>query len=53
MQLKPPPVFRAQVSADCAPFKGGATASVTIVEFSDFRCPFCKRVLPTVAQLES
>ncbi|TMB62107.1 MAG: DsbA family protein, partial [Deltaproteobacteria bacterium] len=24
-----------------------------IVEFSDFHCPFCRRVLPTLAQLES
>jgi protein-disulfide isomerase len=26
---------------------------VTIVEFSDFHCPFCKRVVPTLAQLET
>ena len=26
---------------------------MTIVEFSDFHCPFCKRVVPTLAQLES
>jgi protein-disulfide isomerase len=26
---------------------------VTIVEFSDFHCPFCKRVLPTLSQVES
>jgi protein-disulfide isomerase len=25
---------------------------VTIVEFSDFHCPFCKRVLPMLAQIE-
>ena len=24
---------------------------MTIVEFSDFHCPFCQRVLPTLAQL--
>jgi predicted DsbA family dithiol-disulfide isomerase len=26
---------------------------VTIVEFSDFHCPFCKRVAPTLAQIET
>ncbi|MGH8066509.1 MAG: DsbA family protein [Candidatus Entotheonellia bacterium] len=38
---------------DGAPFKGTATAPVTIVECSDFQCPFCKRVLPTLTQLKS
>ena len=36
-----------------APFKGGEKAAVTIVEFSDFHCPFCRRVIPTLAQIES
>ena len=53
VHLKAPAVFRAEVSVDGAPFKGPATAPVTIVEFSDFHCPFCKRVLPTLGQLES
>jgi protein-disulfide isomerase len=51
--LKAPAVFRAEVSVDGAPVKGSATAPVTIVEFSDFHCPFCKRVLPTLGQLEA
>jgi protein-disulfide isomerase len=53
VNLKPPPVLRVEVSADGAPSKGPAKAPVTIVEFSDFHCPFCRRVLPTLAQLES
>ena len=53
VNLKPPPVFRVAVSVDGAPFKGPAKAPVTIVEFSDFHCPFCRRVIPTLAQLES
>jgi len=53
MHLKAPPVFRAQVATDGALVKGPATAPVTIVEFSDFHCTFCKRVVPTLAQLES
>ncbi len=34
-----------------APTKGGANAKVVIQEFSDFQCPFCSRVNPTVAQV--
>ena len=31
--------------------RGLSTAKVTIVEFSDFQCPFCGRVIPTLEQL--
>ena len=34
------------------PFKGGKKAAVTIIEFSDFECPFCSRVNPTMKQIE-
>ncbi|MFT4604026.1 MAG: protein-disulfide isomerase [Rhodothermales bacterium] len=34
-----------------APSLGPDDAAVTIIEFSDFQCPFCARVLPTVKQL--
>jgi protein-disulfide isomerase len=53
VNLKAPPVYRTDMSVEGAPFKGAAAAAVTIVEFSDFHCPFCKRVLPTLTQLES
>jgi len=53
VHLKAPTVFRAEVNVDGAPIRGSATAPVTIVEFSDFHCPFCQKVLPTLAQLES
>jgi protein-disulfide isomerase len=32
--------------------RGSSTAKVTIVMFSDFQCPFCNRVMPTMAELE-
>lgn len=31
---------------------GNADALVTIVEISDFQCPFCSRVIPTVNQIK-
>ena len=31
---------------------GSASAPVTIVEFSDFQCPFCSRVTPTLRQIQ-
>ncbi len=43
------------VERKCVPFDGKAEGSskamVTIVEFSDFQCPFCSRVLPTLDKL--
>jgi len=33
------------------PVRGPADALVTIVEWSDFQCPFCKRVEPTLKQI--
>jgi protein-disulfide isomerase len=34
-----------------SPSIGPANASVTIVEFFDYRCPYCKRVAPDIASL--
>jgi protein-disulfide isomerase/Tfp pilus assembly protein PilF len=33
------------------PVKGPALAPVTVVLFSDFQCPFCSKVVPTVKQI--
>ena len=35
-----------------APSKGPANAPLVLVVFSDFQCPFCKRVEPTLAEME-
>ena len=51
VRLQPPSAIRVQVSADGAPVRGAADAPVTIVEFSDFECPFCKQTHPTLKQL--
>ena len=48
-----PRVVRVDVSSDDAPFIGPADAPVTIVEFSDFHCPYCKRVLPSLTEIRS
>lgn len=34
------------------PVKGPASAPITIVEFSEFQCPFCSRVGPTLKQIQ-
>ena len=34
------------------PSIGSASAPVTLVEFSDFQCPFCQRVAPTLKQVQ-
>jgi len=49
---RPDPNKRYDIALAGAPLKGDAKAPVTIVEWSDFQCPFCNRVGPTLAQIE-
>ena len=44
-------VARTEVAEKGSPAKGGPVGSpITIIEFSDFQCPFCSRVNPSLAQ---
>jgi protein-disulfide isomerase len=45
------PRHEVEVTAD-DPAIGSPSAPVTLVEFSDFQCPFCQRVAPTLKQVQ-
>lgn len=47
----PDPGQRVEVPVGDAAVRGPEQAKVTIVEYSDFQCPFCARVLPTLNQI--
>jgi len=48
---KPARASTVRVSFDPARLRGRADAPVMIVEFSDFQCPFCRKVQPTLKNL--
>jgi predicted DsbA family dithiol-disulfide isomerase len=48
IMISPP---RVQVAFDPARMRGNPTAPITIVEFSDYQCPYCHAVEPTVKQV--
>jgi len=46
-----PPAFVTELDDGVSPAKGSKNAAVTIVEFSDFECPYCKAVQRTLKQV--
>jgi protein-disulfide isomerase len=42
-----------KVPIGTSPVRGSSSALVTVVEFGDFQCPFCKKVQPTLERLRS
>ena len=46
-----PPLFVLALDDGSSPAKGSSKAAVTIVEFSDFECPFCRGVQNTLRQI--
>ncbi|MBU2214234.1 DsbA family protein [Patescibacteria group bacterium] len=47
----PPPAGEVTPPSDTDHIRGDADAVITIIEYSDFECPFCSRHAPTVDQL--
>ncbi len=48
IDLRPPTV---DVAIGNAPVEGKADAPITIIVFSDYECPFCKKAEPTIAEV--
>ncbi len=50
--LRPDPNRRYAIDTQGSPVLGNPDAKVAVVAFSDFQCPFCSRVAPTLKQIE-
>ncbi len=49
---RPDPNRYYKVSTKGSPSRGESDAKIEVIEFSDFQCPFCARVYPTVKRIE-
>jgi protein-disulfide isomerase len=44
---------RVEVAVETVRVRGPETAPISIIEFSDFQCPFCRQVQPALAELQT
>ncbi|MCB1308129.1 MAG: thioredoxin domain-containing protein [Leptospiraceae bacterium] len=51
--VQPAPILRQEVAVGDDPVRLNPDAPVTVVEFSDFDCYFCRKVQPTAARLRA
>lgn len=51
VNLRRPELPVLNVSADGDPWTGADDAPITIIEFSDFECPYCRRSVPLLKEL--
>jgi len=49
---RPDPNQRYKIDVGSSPVSGPKDAKVTLIEFSDFQCPFCGRVTPTIKKIK-
>ena len=45
--------FRVDIETAGSPLLGSADAPITLIEFSDFECPYCKSFMPTLEQIKA
>ena len=45
--------FRVDIETAGSPLFGSADAPITLIEFSDFECPYCRSFMPTLEQVKA
>lgn len=50
---RPDPNAVYKVPVGSSPQKGASDALVTVIEFADYQCPFCTRVIPTIEKIQT